>query len=455
MTRREPWGLAELFIVSQTALPAIVYLPGTQEMRLPLRVGAFVIPLVLLTWWSLRRGEHEREEPHPAVPWAIAIMALVALMVFHPMTTSLQGGVAHLALYVAIISPLFWAPALVRTPTRLRRVMALLLICNGINSLVGVLQVYDPARWLPDQFSRVVTQSELGLGPVTYRGPDGETIVRPPGLFDTPGAVAGPGTYAALLGLIFAATRFKAWQRAGCLGLAFTGLAAIYLSHVRISIVVAAAMMLVYFVVLVVQRRFSTATLFGATSGFALAGALIFAVLLAGAEISTRFATLFEDDPLTVYYVARGGQLHYALNDTLVEFPFGAGLGRWGMSAVYFGRPTVDAPSLWAEIQLAGWIIDGGVLLVLVYCGALAVTALAELRVATQAREPMLAACGAAVFAANLAPIALIFTFTPFVTQVGVQYWFLAGALHGVLQASREAAPAGAPVSEELFGSPV
>ncbi|MBI2223057.1 MAG: hypothetical protein HYU53_17850 [Acidobacteria bacterium] len=449
---REPWGIAELFIVSQTALPAILYLPGTQDIRLSLRMGAFVIPLVLLAWWLLRRGESEHEESHPVVPWAIGIVALVALMFLHPMTTSVQGGLAHLALYVAIISPLFWAPALVRTPTRLRRVMALLLICNGINSLVGVLQVYDPARWLPDQFSRIVTQSELGLGPVSYLGPNGETIVRPPGLFDTPGAVAGPGMYAALLGLIFAATRFKVWQRVACLGLAFAGLAAIYLSQVRISIVVAAAMMIVYFAVLVVQRRFSTATLFGATSGLALAGALIFTVLLAGAEISNRFATLFEDDPLTVYYVARGGQLHYALNDTLVEFPFGAGLARWGMSAVYFGHATLDTPPLWAEIQLAGWIIDGGVLLMLTYCGALVVTALAELRVATQAREPMLAACGAAVFAANLAPMALIFTFTPFVTQVGVQYWFLAGALHGVVQGTRKGVPGAEAAETNLFG---
>jgi hypothetical protein len=33
---------------------------------------------------------------------------------------------------------------------------------------------------------------------------------------------------------------------------------------------------------------------------------------------------------------------------------------------------------------------------------------------------------------ANLGVAALIFTFTPFNTQVGIQYWFLAGALHGV-----------------------
>jgi hypothetical protein len=36
-------------------------------------------------------------------------------------------------------------------------------------------------------------------GAVTYIGPNGEAIVRPPGLFDTPGAVCGAGTIAALL----------------------------------------------------------------------------------------------------------------------------------------------------------------------------------------------------------------------------------------------------------------
>jgi hypothetical protein len=27
-------------------------------------------------------------------------------------------------------------------------------------------------------------------------------------------------------------------------------------------------------------------------------------------------------------------------------------------------------------------------------------------------------------------------SFTPFVTQIGIQYWFLAGALHGVVRNS-------------------
>ena len=46
--------------------------------------------------------------------------------------------------YFAVMSPLFWAPAFVKTPEHLARLLGLLLICSGINSMVGVLQVYDP-----------------------------------------------------------------------------------------------------------------------------------------------------------------------------------------------------------------------------------------------------------------------------------------------------------------------
>jgi hypothetical protein len=441
----ERWGIPELFVISQTALPALLFLPGTQGLRLPLRIGAFLISFALLARWFFTQAPAERDARHPAVPWIVAILGLVVLMFFHPQTSTLTGGAAQLGLYVCVFAPLFWAPSMVRTPIRLRRIMALLLVCNGLNAVVGVLQVYDPARWLPDEFSRIVTQSELGLGPVTYVGASGDLVVRPPGLFDTPGAVAGPGGYAALLGLIFAATRIRRWQRVAAAGLAFAGFAAIYLSHVRISLVVAAAMMIAYGVILFLQRRVATATVFAGVAGAALAGAFVFAVVVGGGVIAERFATLFEADPFTVYYTARGGQLSYALTDSLFEFPFGAGLARWGMSAMYFGRPTVDSPSLWAEIQLAGWILDGGLLLMALYCATLAVTAARELRLAREMAQPLVAACAAAVFAANLGPVALIFSFTPFVTQIGVQYWFLAGALHGVAQeAQRQAETASA-----------
>ena len=39
----------------------------------------------------------------------------------------------------------------------------------------------------------------------------------------------------------------------------------------------------------------------------------------------------------------------------------------------------------------------------------------------------------AAVSAANIGTLALVFSFVPFATQVGMQFWFLEGALHGAM----------------------
>ena len=55
-----------------------------------------------------------------------------------------------------------------------------------------------------------------------------------------------------------------------------------------------------------------------------------------------------------------------------------------------------------------------------------------QVRVALRSLDPKVRACAAVVVAVNLGTAALSFSFTPFVTQVGLQFWFLAGALHGI-----------------------
>jgi hypothetical protein len=424
------WGFAEAFAISQTALPAILILPGTQAFRLPIRISAFAISLAAFAWYVLTPSAKLRQSQ--AQSWVFGVMALLAVMLFHPSTPSFSGGLAHLAVYFAVMSPLFWAPALVDTPERLARIMWILLVCAGINSVVGVLQVYDPDRWLPAEFSHVMMQQDMGLGPVSFVGPDGRMLVRPPGLFDTPGSVAGPAAYAALLGLVFAVSQTTAWKRLLSLGFAGAGLGAIYLSQVRISWAVTLGMMLAYTLTLSRQAKFARASQFAILAGGVFVGGFVLAVALGGHEISDRFMTLFADDPLSVYRSARGVHLDQTFGDLLVNHPLGAGIGRWGMAASYFGSFTEVNTPIWAEIQLAGWMIDGGVLMIGLYGGALVVTALSEWRVAMVPNNPRLATCGAVVLAANLGTAAMIFSFTPFVAQMGIQYWFLAGALHGV-----------------------
>jgi hypothetical protein len=427
-TARIPWGFAEAFVISQTALPALLYLPGTQGMRVSIRVSAFAISLAAFAWWLVRADL--RLPPHRAAQWLGGVVGLLALMLFHPTTSSFVGGLAHIMVYVAVLAPLFWAPALVRTPEQLARLIGLLLICSGINSVVGVLQVYDPGRWMPAELSRVITDSAVGLGPVSYLGPNGRLIVRPPGLFDTPGAVAGPGMFAALLGTIFGLSALPTWQRLGGFALAGAGVAAIYLSQVRISIVVTVLMIGVYVVLLFRQGRATKATTFATLAGGLILGAFLLAVSLGGQSVLDRFTTLFAEDPMSVYYRARGVQIDNTMSQMLVESPLGAGLARWGMAAGYFGSPTV--PGLWAEIQINGWMIDGGIPMIVLYMGALIVTGLSELRLAAVRQYPLVAASAAVVFTANLGTAVMVASFTPFVAQIGIQYWFLAGALHGV-----------------------
>ena len=429
-TGRIPWGFAELFVISQSALPAILIIPGTQSIRLPIRVSSFILPLVAFVWYHANAGLHLR--PSRAQGWLFAVMFLLAVMLFHPSTPSFVGGLAHLAVYFSVMAPLFWAPAFVRTPEHLARILWILLVCSGLNAVVGVLQVYDPNRWLPAEFSHI-SLGGMGLGPVSYMGPNGHVIVRPPGLFDTPGAVAGPAAYAALLGLVFAVSAMPAWKRLLSLTFAVAGLAAIYLSQVRVSFVITLGMMITYAVVAARQGRVGRASQFAILAGGIVVGGFVLATALGGQSVADRFMTLTATDPLSVYKGARGAQFDMTFGQLFLDAPLGSGLGRWGMAGGYFSTAAAST-GLWAEIQFTGWMIDGGILMIALYCGALIVTALTEYRVSTMHQYSRLAQCGTVVLAANLGTAALIFSFVPFVTQVGIQYWFLAGALHGVAQ---------------------
>jgi hypothetical protein len=251
-------------------------------------------------------------------------------------------------------------------------------------------------------------------------------------LFDTPGAVAGPAMFAALLGLVFAVSAIPAWKRALSLAVAGAGLAAIYLSQVRVSLVATVVMLVAYSLVAFRQGRAARASSFAILAGTVVFGSLTLAVTLGGTAITERVASLFADDPLAVYQGARGTQLTFTFYELLFQYPVGAGLGRWGMTSLYFGTSTVTSPSIWAEIQFTGWMIDGGIIMVAIYVGALLAVTYSQWRIAMKTQHPRLAVCAAVVLAAGLGPAIMIISFTPFVAQVGVQYWFLAGALHGV-----------------------
>ncbi|HEY6211529.1 MAG TPA: hypothetical protein VIW45_04550 [Vicinamibacterales bacterium] len=432
--RVRPSSFAEWFAISQTLLPALLLVPGSQAYRFPLRVGAYAISLVAFAiWWFYRGGKQEGK--HPAETYLLLVFGVVGLSIAHPDTNSLLAGIAQTMLYFAIFCPLFWARGFVTTRRQLVRVLAVLLVCNGVNAIVGVLQVYDPNRWMPElSMFYGAGPNNFMRGAVSYVGANGELIVRPPGLFDTPGAVCGAGTIAALLGLIFFLEPLALWKRVAALAMSGAGIAAIYLSHVRVSFVITVAMMVTYAAMLTFQKQKARVTKFAGLAGAIVVGSFVFAVALGGSGVSERFATLFAEDPRSLYYASRGQAVEYAFTTLLSDYPFGAGLGRWGMMRYYFGNPSsLGSTELFAEVQPNAWILDGGLFLLAFYSLALVVTVVYDLKFITDLRDPNDRLWAAAVIAANFGTLTLVFSFVPFGTATGLQFWFLEGCLHGAM----------------------
>jgi len=352
-------------------------------------------------------------------------------MIFHPTTNSILAGGAHAVLYLSVLAPIFWAPQLKLAPERIQRLLFIILVSCGINSMVGILQVYDPSTWMPQELSSRVTGTLGGIGNVSYIGPDGRVIIRPTGLSDNPGAVAGPATAATLLGLIFFFERTRFWRRLTALLCAVAGFTVVFLTMVRTSLVVACGALLAYIGLLVLQKQKQKALLLFAVGVVAILVSFSFALALGGQSIEERVDTLFEDDPMTVYYSNRGAQIEYGFTTLLTQYPAGAGLGRWGMMRAYFGdESNLESPPIWAELQPNAWILDGGLMLLLFYLLAVGGNTLSQIRMLRFASTPALRFSTSAIAAVNLITVALIFGYTPFTNQIGLQYWFLSGVLY-------------------------
>ena len=60
-----PAGFVEWFALGQTLLPALLFIPGSQAYRLPIRTGAYAVSLWAFAMWWFSRGGQQRGK-HPA-----------------------------------------------------------------------------------------------------------------------------------------------------------------------------------------------------------------------------------------------------------------------------------------------------------------------------------------------------------------------------------------------------
>ena len=141
--------------------------------------------------------------------------------------------------------------------------------------------------------------------------------------------------FAALLGLVFAVSAIPAWKRRCRSRIAGAGLAAIYLSQVRVSLVATVVMMGVYaFVVAPPGTRRRAPRSSASSPARIVVGELRRSRWRSAAPRSRdRVNDALRGDPISVYQGARGTQLTLTFFDLLFEYPLGAGLGRWGMAA--------------------------------------------------------------------------------------------------------------------------
>jgi hypothetical protein len=430
-----PWVTG--FVAFQLVCQLILVFGDVAGARVFVRIAAFGASLALL---ALLRG---RGAPHPAALPAALALAVLAVCVFHPGTVSLFAGVAQVALYAAVLGPLFWIPRLSTSGlATLRRTLLILWAFHSASAGLGVLQVYRPGSFQPPVSSIIESKGKGYAESLKITTMTGERVYRPMGLTDMPGGAAASGLYAVLLGAGFFLTRRRPLVLAASLSSVGLGVACLYLSQVRAVMVMTAISLIGMAFVLAWRRDFRRLAWMGAGIGGMMFAGWTAAVSLAGPAVTKRVATLTQAAPTTVYYDNRGRFLEDALLEALPRAPLGEGLGHWGMIATYFGGGgSVEAKPIWVEIMWAAWIVDGGLPLLLAYLAAIGVTLVTTLRIARA--PPLSAATGdlpfwAGIVAAySIGAFALTFSYPFFISQSGMEFWLLNAALFAAYRHAR------------------
>lgn len=407
------------------------------QLRVFVRMAVFGTSIALL--FALRG----RGKASAAAKPAKFVLAIVALAFFNPTGNTLAAAAAQAAMYVAILGPLFWVPRLTIDISNLRRILLMIWAFQSISAVVGILQVYFPGRFDPSISTIIMNQGRSYVKGLQFQNAYGQLVFRAMGLSDVPGGAGAAGFDAALFGAAFMLT-WRSWpRRMLAIGMMVVGMAAIFLSHVRASLVMLIICAAVLTVILAVRRarvraplpawrRYEAGTL---TRLLAVIGVVAFfgftwAIAVGGNGIAQRFGTLTATNPGTVYHQNRGHFIESSIKDTLPQYPLGAGLGRWGMMNHYFGdNSDPKTAMIWSEEQFTAWLVDGGVPLILAYLWAIVATILFAFRLSFARIDPELAIIAAVVCAYDVGAVVLCLDYPFFGGQGGMEFWMLNATL--------------------------
>lgn len=426
----KPSRLLEYFIALEIICQLALLSSTLAPFRVFFRTAVFGVSLML---FFLLPGYGKQ---HPAAKAAVFVMVVLGVSMLNPGINSEMAAAAEFGLYLAVLAPLFWVSRIRIDLAEMRRVFRILWGFQVVSSIFGVLQVYFPARF---QFavSTVVQGQGTGyLGMQRFQNAYGELVFRPMGLTDTPGGAAAAGFLAVLFAAAFFLLDQRRWMQITAAGAMLVGMAAIYLSQVRVMLVMEMVCMLTFVTLMswraarvsnpLLGRRIGSKRLAYLTGLMALAavGGFVWAVGVGGTAITDRVNSLTAENPGEVYQKNRGQFLAYTIEEVLPNYPLGAGPGRWGMMFYYFGDPSnTKNPALWAEIQWTGWLYDGGIALVLVYALAIALAFRVSYQVGLNERSGELATLAAVVFAYDVGVLAATFDSCFFIGGGGLDFW--------------------------------
>ncbi len=409
--------LLQGFVVMQLGCQVALLFESLGALRILIRAAAFGSSILLLVFAT------SRGPAHPARGWALFAIASVAVGLFHPNSNTFLASITQLMLYVAVFAPLWWAARPEVTPVLFRRLLLTFWLYHSLSATFGVLQVYYPGSFQPS-VSKVI-QSDM-LDSLKIKLASGEYVYRPMGLTDTPGGAATAGMYAFLFGLAFLSSRRSWWL--GLMGIASMGqgLFCIYLSQVRSCLITTAICAAVFLGILLWRSELGRLIWLLIIVVAVVLGSFFWAVSVGSDAVTSRLSTLTEDPAFDVYYRNRGHFLDETINQQLPLYPFGAGLGRWGMTNVYFGdNSNPFTASMWVEIQWSGWLLDGGLPLIFFYTASVLIACGTAWKVAMSRLPGELPTVGALVLAYNVGALAVTFNYPLFIGQGGLEFWLI------------------------------
>jgi len=423
------------------ACQVALVVPEFEKLHVVVRSAAFAGSFLFVL--GMRASAYR----HPVRNVALVSLVVLGASILNPATDGIWAGFAAIILHIAIIGPVFWVTRVRVDTITVRHLFLVMWLFHTASAVTGALQVYFP-DWFPGVFGSDLGDADLGMTVILA---DGSVILRPSGLTGFPGGASISAVYCVLIGIGLLLSDGRRWLRLPILGSMVLALVTVYLCQIRSLFIMLGVSVLSLAIPLTLQRKLGTMLRVGALVAAVGVLGTILAFSVGGQMTIDRFSTLIGEAPTQVYYNNRGRFMEFTMDTLLPLFPMGAGLGRWGMIHQYFTDRLTASSSLWVEIQWTAWLLDGGILLMIVYPLALLLTARESLRIAkgVYGSDDELKLWATIAFGHGVGAMMLTFNAPVFESNLGLDYWTLNIALYAAAIQARDVKENRAPFELE------